>query len=115
MRKQNVKPLVPANWVITSAIGQAACLFHQRNPVVYEIFERLTLDAIKIGAQVGAQSVWETMRYRFQLKTFGNIPNPDNPNKPLKLNNDFVAYYARAFHLRHPKLAPYFRTRELRA
>lgn len=71
--------------------------FHRANPEVYELFERFTFEAINSGMKrVGAKFVFERIRWEIYVSTSGAgycVPL----KRDLKLNNNFTAWYARAF------------------
>ncbi len=86
--------------------------FHARNPKVYQIFEEFSL---KVASQIenyGVAAIWERMRWHINFETKEELIDPDT-QKPIKLNNNHKAYYARMFMRNHPKHEGFFRTREL--
>ena len=60
-------------------------------------------------------AIWERIRWHIDIETREEYMNPDDPDKPLKLNNNHKAYYVRMFHKDFPKYNGFFRTRELTA
>jgi hypothetical protein len=62
--------------------------------------------AIKKGFKhYGAQTVFEAMRWHSEIVT---------SDSDFKLNNDYVAYYARKFHAVYPANDGFFRLRKVR-
>ena len=79
--------------------------WHQQNPAVWKAFESTALEAINAGfKRWGAKGIAEIVRWRLSLET----------KSDFKLNNNFVAYYARVFALKYPQHADFFEFREAR-
>lgn len=85
--------------------------FHLSNPIVYRLFSKFTKEAAQVTNHYSAKAVYERIRWSLDFETTETTINPDT-NKPLKLNNDFTAHYARLFMQRNPELDGFFRTRE---
>lgn len=85
---------------------ELAAELDRRHPEVYELFERLTFEAIRAGAKrFGARLVLERCRWEFKV---ARRPVDGGP-----AINDWVApVYARRFMARYPKHAGLFETRE---
>lgn len=77
--------------------------FHRANPEVYRLFDRYCREAIRSGrTRLGAKMVVERMRW------FTDIETSDGE---FKLRNDFTAFYARLWQIRHPEHPAFFRER----
>lgn len=81
--------------------------YHERNPKVWELFKRFTLQAIRAGRQrIGAKMIAERIRW----ETF--VGDRDGE---FRINNNFPAYYARKFMSEFPEHEGIFQTRASRA
>lgn len=81
--------------------------YHEANPRVFELFEKFTFEAIDAGAKrLGAKLVAERVRWQGQIR---------QGTDGFKINNSYVAYFARLFELKHPEYAGIFKTRTARA
>lgn len=79
--------------------------FHAGNPEIYDLFCAFTKELIDLGfASHSADSVIHRVRWESAIKTKG---------KGFKINNNFVAHYARKWMDEHPKYPDFFSTREL--
>lgn len=79
-------------------------LYHEKNPAVWEEFERLTLKAIERGLdQWGAKGIFEVIRWRSEIER----------GEDFKINNNYAPYYARVFQLKYPNKAHFFETRQV--
>ena len=86
-------------------IFSAFARFHSANPVVWQLFERFSLDLIANGRQhYSSDAVFARIRWHVDTETKGE--------GDLKLNNNFSAYYARLFHVAHPQHDGFFRNRK---
>lgn len=82
--------------------------FHEANPHVYDLFERLALEAHARGKRkIGGRMLWERMRWEFFL----NIKGDEAP----KLNDHLLPHFVRRLVDNHPELRESFELRELRA
>ncbi len=80
--------------------------WHCENAGVYQAFERFTFEAIQAGRKY--YSAWDVVsRIRWHLDI-------DTKGDEFKINNNFIAYYARLFMARHPEHVGFFRIRELK-
>ena len=84
-------------------IFQAFCKFHERNPIVWELFEQFTMQIVGMRNKYSAQAVFERIRWQMDIETDGVV---------VKLNNNFCAYYARMFEAKHPEFKGFFRSRK---
>lgn len=82
--------------------------FHKAHPEVWDRFEALALELIASGVEhYGVATIWEVLRWESDS---GQIAG----GGAFKLNNNYRAFYARAFARRHPKHAGFFRLRRQR-
>jgi len=81
-------------------------VFHNSHPEVWDLFRKFTFDLIAKGFKhYGAKSVFERIRW--------HTDTPDSEGKSsFKVNNDYTAFYARAFMKRYPKYDGFFRIRQ---
>lgn len=88
--------------------------FHKANPQVYDLFERFTFEAIDAGmTKIGSKFIFERIRWEIAVSTVGAgycVPL----KRDLKLNNNFTAWYARAFIAKHREHKGLFELRERR-
>lgn len=78
--------------------------FHLEHPEVWERFQQLTLQIIARGFEsYGSKTIWEVLRWEADV-------GDENPDR-FKLNNNFTAFYARAFNLKYPEYGDFFRLR----
>jgi len=78
--------------------------FHADNPMVWDLFQRFSLEVVESGRKhYSASAIFERIRWHVEIETTGEF----------KLCNNYRAYYARLFHQHHPNLAGFFRNREL--
>lgn len=73
------------------------------NQEIWREFESLALEAINRGVNKwGAKSIAEIVRWNLRLKGYHDY----------KLNNNYPAYLARAFSIKHPHLSYFFEYRK---
>jgi hypothetical protein len=70
----------------------------KQNPAVWRMFEKYTLDAIASGRKLGAKAVMERVRWESEIER----------NQEFKVSNNWTAYYARVFAIKHPAHRRYF-------
>jgi hypothetical protein len=82
--------------------------FHAENPQVYETLRRLAKQwvARHPGRPTGIGALFEVVRWEIAMATSG---------EPLKLNNNYRAFYARELMQNEPDLVGLFHTRKQRA
>lgn len=68
------------------------------NPLIWRQFERFALDAINTRRKVGAKAVMERVRWETEIERA----------EEFKVSNNWTAYYARIFALKHPAYRNYF-------
>lgn len=86
-------------------ILEAFVRFHRTNPELWRLFERFALQAARRGHRhYSSRVVCERIRWHVEVET--------DDEDGLKLNNNFMPYYARLFHRAHPELPGFFRNRE---
>lgn len=77
--------------------------YHKENPQVWKEFERLTLQVAALGKRKGAKAIYERIRWDVEIEQ----------DSEFKCNNNYAAYYARAFELKHPNLQGFFEFRTI--
>lgn len=77
--------------------------YHRANTQVWEWFEKFALEAALCGRRIGAKAVAERVRWEAAI---------ERKDKEFKLNNNFVAYYARIFCAKYEAYKNYFEFRE---
>lgn len=80
--------------------------FHESNPHVYEVLQRLAAKWLAKHPKVGIGMLWEVMRW--QLGT-------ESTAVTYRLNHNHRSRYARKLLADHPEWAGQIETRELRA
>ena len=79
--------------------------FHNSHPEIWELFEHFAFEKIKQGFKnYSSKGIFERIRWEIAL------PEPEGSD--FKLNNNYTAFYARTFMLRHPQYEGFFRLRE---
>jgi hypothetical protein len=82
--------------------------FDERNPWVWQLFERHALRLIQRGRRhFSSDAILHVIRYEVAANT--------NSDDGFKINNDFSSRYARKFVQAHPEHAEFFATRRLSA
>ena len=80
--------------------------WHNKNPHVYELFERFTMGAISKGhTRLSAWLVVNRIRWETTVETSGS---------DFKISNDYIAYYARLFHAQNPEYDGFFVTKKMK-
>tara|TARA_R110001599_G_scaffold343047_1_gene565352 strand:- start:326 stop:712 length:387 start_codon:yes stop_codon:yes gene_type:complete len=80
--------------------------FDEENPIVWELFQRFTGEAIDAGLEhFGSQAILERIRWETTVTTSG----------VFKINNNFGPFYARKYHRHHPSNDGFFITRKSKA
>ena len=80
--------------------------FNKENPLVYDTFKQMALNAIQSGRdKLSSKLIINVIRWEYYLKT-------DDQN--FKINDSFTSYYARHFIAEFPHHADKFATRKLR-
>ena len=83
--------------------------YDNNNPDIWELFKRFTWQAYKAGHnRFSAQAIIERIRWETSVNwTAEKLATPGE----FKINNDFVACYARKFNRENPRHSGFFRTR----
>tara|TARA_Y100001938_G_C7796179_1_gene284916 strand:+ start:100 stop:429 length:330 start_codon:yes stop_codon:yes gene_type:complete len=77
--------------------------FHKNNPKVYDLFDHFTRQAIESGYdRIGARLILERIRWEANITT---------KDKDFKLNDHYIAYYARRWMKQNPKHKGLFKTK----
>jgi hypothetical protein len=80
--------------------------YNQDHPEVYELYKSIAFGLIKSGAtRLGSKRIIEEIRWHHWVKT----------NEPIKVGNNYTAYYARQFALDFPQFARMFDFKPLRS
>jgi hypothetical protein len=74
------------------------------NPLIWRQFERFALDAINTRRKLGAKAVMERVRWETEIER----------QEDFKVSNNWTAYYARIFALKHPTYRDYFDFKQVR-
>lgn len=86
--------------------AQKFMIYHMGNPDVWRHFEDCALALINNGIKhFGAKAIAEHIRYEKTLQRGAD---------GFRLNNNYPAYYARIFQIKHPAHADFFETREVK-
>ncbi len=79
-------------------------VFHKFNPKVFRLFVFYTFKAIQAGREhYSADAICHRIRWHHEI---------ENRSGEFKLNNNFVALYARRFHETYPEHDGFFKTRK---
>ncbi len=83
--------------------------YDQENPQIWEAFERFANDLVVAGRKrAGAKLIMERIRWETAVRAM----EAGGP-APLKINNNFAAYYARKLMVAKPdQFGRFFHTRE---
>lgn len=82
--------------------------WHDANPVVWKLFEQKALALVKSGKKRwGAKAIMQVIRYERAEKEGGQFDD-------YAVNNNYPAYYARVFALKHPQFKDFFEFREIK-
>ena len=88
--------------------------FHLANPGVYVLFKRFAYEAIAAGrARLSARLIVERIRWETTVTTVGAGLSPSG--EILKINDVYIAYYARLFMIDHPTHDNIFELRKPKA
>jgi hypothetical protein len=91
---------------LPSKHSRAFAEFDEANPVVWDLFQRFTGEAITAGLEhFGSQAILERIRWETTISTSG----------VFKINNNFGPFYARKYHRQHPSNDGFFITRKSKA
>ena len=80
--------------------------WHKENPEVWEKFEEYTLQAISSGRKHYSHwAIVNRIRWNSEIETRGG---------DFKISNDYIGFYARLFHARHPDYDGFFKLKPLK-
>ena len=80
--------------------------WHKENPKVWQKFEEYTFQAIQSGRKKYSQwAIINRIRWDREIETQGG---------DFKISNDYIGFYARLFHARHPEYNGFFRLKSLK-
>lgn len=77
--------------------------YHEANPQIWKEFQKYALFVISRNKKIGAKGIYERVRWDLEIESEGEF----------KLNNNYAAYYARAFELKHPGHKGFFEFRTI--
>ena len=79
--------------------------FHAEHPEVYRLFSRFAFVAIRSGREhYSARAIAHRLRWETQIEQASD--------EDFKVNNNWIARYAKLFMRDHPQHAGFFRTRK---
>lgn len=85
-------------------LRQAVKDYHEKHPEVFKLFDQFTRDRIKLGFKnYGAMAIFQRIRWE--------LDKPEYQNHDFKINNNYSAFYARAWMKLNPEHDGFFRTR----
>ena len=77
--------------------------FHENNPLVYDLFKKFTFEVIEKGfTKWSADAIMHRVRWETNIVT---------DDQQFKINNNYVAFYARLFMSEYPEYAGFFEIR----
>ena len=80
--------------------------WHKKNPQVWDKFEEYTLQAINSGRKKYSHwAIINRIRWHNEIETSG---------EDFKISNDYICFYARLFHARHPQYKDFFTLKPLK-
>jgi hypothetical protein len=81
--------------------------FHRKHPKVYDLFKAFSIQLIKKGhKKLGARMIIERIRWEFATT--------ETDERHFRINNYFIAHYARVFINDYPEYADFFETRKIK-
>lgn len=84
--------------------------FHKQNPIVYELWDRFTRQAIERGYErIGSQMIMERIRWETSVAIKDARPDGET----VKLNDHHKPYYARLWMRNNPAYKNIFSTRKV--
>jgi hypothetical protein len=80
--------------------------WHKLNPQVWEKFREYTLEAVSSGrAHYSHWAIINRIRWNREIETRGG---------EFKISNDYICFYARLFHAKHPEHGGFFHLKQLK-
>jgi len=80
--------------------------WHKENPQVWEKFREYTLEAIATGRNHYSHwAIVNRIRWNREIETKGG---------EFKISNDYICFYARLFHAKHPEHNEFFKLKPLK-
>jgi len=84
--------------------------FHQKYPMVYDLWDKFTREAIDRGmSKIGSALIMERIRWETSI----NIKDARPDGKTVKINDHYKAYYSRLWMLKNPQYRNLFNTRKV--
>lgn len=104
----DLPPMKPVKYRRGMTIEERFKEFHAQNPHVLTILTRMTYDLKKAGfKRFGLRLLWGKLRWEYALQT--------KSADTFKLNDHYVALYARMIMEQNPDLDGFFETRKRKA
>ena len=86
--------------------------YHAENPKIYALFKRFTFEVIDLGHDhYSADAIMHRVRWETAVTAQPQPGQRVDPDEPFKINNNYVAHYARMFMSEFPRYDGFFRTR----
>jgi len=80
--------------------------WHRLNPQVWEKFREYTLEAVSSGrTHYSHWAIINRIRWNREIETRGG---------EFKISNDYICFYARLFHAKHPEHEGFFHLKQLK-
>lgn len=90
----------------------AFLVHHAEHPRIYGLFKQFTFELISDGFEnYSADAVMHRVRWETKATCQPKPGQRLNPDEPYKINNNYVAHYARMFMAEFPRYDGFFRTR----
>ena len=90
------------------SLRNEAYVFHQQNPIIFDLVEKYAAQAMRAGHQhYGIATIWERIRWEM------TVVRPQGT--AFKMPNNHRAYYARMWLQKYPQYPDFFRIAELRS
>jgi hypothetical protein len=90
-----------------SALARRWISYHRKNPSVWDMFERFSLEAARKGRRkFSGWLIINRMRWEYMVEV--------GTEEEFKISNDFIAIYVRMFQFVHPALAHMFDTAQMK-
>ena len=84
--------------------------FHEKYPIVYDLWDKFTREAIDRGmSKIGAALIMERIRWETSI----NIKDARPDGKAVKINDHYKAYYSRLWMLKNPQYRNLVNTRKV--
>lgn len=99
----DLQPLTTPEYDAELSLAERFAIFHQKNPHVADALEFLARQWLAAGNhKIGMKALFERLRWESGIQTSADV---------YRLNNSYVAFYARLLIERHPIWREYIDTR----